>query len=44
MSVGACDVEPAYPFMQVLNRITGKDSPEAPTMHSVVQELYNGVE
>ena len=33
-----------YPLMQVLNRITGKDVPDAPTMHSVVQELYNGVE
>ena len=41
---GARDVEPAYPLMKVLNRITGKDSPYAQTIHSVVHELYNGVE
>jgi fructose 1,6-bisphosphate aldolase/phosphatase len=44
IGVGARDVEPAYPLMKVLNRITGKDSPYAQTIHSVVQELYNGVE
>jgi len=42
--VGARDVEPAYPLMKVLNRITGKDSPYAQTIHSVVQELYNEVQ
>ena len=44
ISLGARDVEPAYPLMKVLNRITGKDSLYAQTIHSVVQELYNGVE
>jgi fructose 1,6-bisphosphatase len=44
IGVGARDVEPAYPLMKVLNRITGKDSPYAQTIHSVVQELYNGVD
>src|SRR5262249_24857116 len=44
IGVGARDVEPAYPLMKVLNRITGKDSAYAQTIHSVVQELYNGVE
>lgn len=43
IGVGARDVEPAYPLMKVLNRITGNDSPYAQTIHSVVQELYNGV-
>jgi len=44
IGVGARDVEPAYPLMKVLNRITGKDSPYAQTIQSVTQELYNGVE
>ena len=44
IGVGARDVEPAYPLMKVLNRITGKDSPYAQTIHSVVQEIYNGIE
>jgi len=40
VGVGARDVEPAYPLMKVLNRITAKDSPYAQTVHSAVQELY----
>jgi hypothetical protein len=43
VGVGARDVEPAYPLMKVLNRITGKDSPYAQAIQSVMQELYQGV-
>ena len=38
----ATGADPA--FEAWLNRITGKDSPYAQTIHSVVHELYNGVE
>jgi hypothetical protein len=43
VGVGARDVEPAYPLMKVLNRITGKDSPYAQPIQSVTQELYQGM-
>ncbi|MCS6926944.1 MAG: fructose 1,6-bisphosphatase [Candidatus Binatia bacterium] len=43
VGVGARDVEPAYPLMKVLNRITGDDSPYAQSVHSVVQDVYHRV-
>jgi fructose 1,6-bisphosphatase len=43
VGVGARDVEPAYPLMKVLNRVTSKDSPYAQAIQSVTQELYQGV-
>ncbi len=43
VGVGARDVEPAYPLMKVLNRITAQDSPYAQTVKSATQELYRKV-
>jgi fructose 1,6-bisphosphatase len=43
VGVGARDVEPAYPLMKVLNRITAKDSPYAQPVKSFTQELYKKV-
>jgi fructose 1,6-bisphosphatase len=43
VGVGARDVEPAYPLMKVLNRITGKDSPYAQTIQRGTPELYQTV-
>ncbi|MEW6298652.1 MAG: fructose 1,6-bisphosphatase [Thermodesulfobacteriota bacterium] len=43
VGVGARDVEPAYPLMKVLNRITGDDSPYAQSVHSATQEVYHRV-
>ncbi len=43
VGVGARDVEPAYPLMKVLNRITGPDSPYAQAVKSGVGELYETV-
>jgi fructose 1,6-bisphosphate aldolase/phosphatase len=40
VGVGARDVEPAYPLMKVLNRITGDGSPYAQSVQSTIQELY----
>ncbi|MFQ5849727.1 MAG: fructose 1,6-bisphosphatase [Candidatus Binatia bacterium] len=40
IGVGARDVEPAYPLMKVLNRITAEDSPYAQSVESVTQNLY----
>ncbi len=40
VGVGARDVEPAYPLMKVLNRITDDDSPYAQSVRSATQELY----
>jgi len=33
-------VEPAYPLMKVLNRITSQDSPYAQSVQSAIQDLY----
>ncbi|MFN3476367.1 MAG: fructose 1,6-bisphosphatase, partial [Candidatus Methylomirabilales bacterium] len=43
VGVGARDVEPAYPLMKVLNRITGEGSPYAQRVQSVTQDLYRRV-
>jgi hypothetical protein len=43
VGVGARDVEPAYPLMQVLNRITAADSPYGLMVRSFVQDLYQKV-
>lgn len=43
VGVGARDVEPAYPLMKVLNRITGQNSPYAQPVQSTIQDLYNKV-
>jgi fructose 1,6-bisphosphate aldolase/phosphatase len=43
VGVGARDVEPAYPLMKVLNRITGQNSPYAQPVESVIHDLYNKV-
>jgi fructose 1,6-bisphosphate aldolase/phosphatase len=43
VGVGARDVEPAYPLMKVLNRITGANSPYAQTVRSGVRDLYEAV-
>jgi len=43
VGVGARDVEPAYPLMKVLNRITAQNSPYAQPVKSVTQELYHKV-
>lgn len=40
VGVGARDVEPAYPLMKVLNRITAKGSSYAQPIRSATQELY----
>ncbi len=43
VGVGARDVEPAYPLMKVLNRITSPDSPYARSVRSAIQDLYGQV-
>jgi fructose 1,6-bisphosphate aldolase/phosphatase len=43
VGVGARDVEPAYPLMKVLNRITGQNSPYAQSVQSATQDLYQSV-
>ena len=43
VGVGARDVEPAYPLMQVLNRLTAQDSPYGNAVQSAVQDLYRRV-
>ena len=43
IGVGARDVEPAYPLMKVLNRITAEDSPYARPVESTIQDLYQNV-
>ncbi|HEV8718591.1 MAG TPA: fructose 1,6-bisphosphatase, partial [Candidatus Binatia bacterium] len=43
VGVGARDVEPAYPLMKVLNRITGDSSPYAQSVQSGTQDLYQDV-
>lgn len=40
VGVGARDVEPAYPLMKVLNRITGADSPYAQPAQSATEKFY----
>jgi fructose 1,6-bisphosphatase len=40
VGVGARDVEPAYPLMKVLNRITGEGSTYAVQVMSGIQDLY----
>ena len=40
VGVGARDVEPAYPLMKVLNRITGEGSTYALQVLSGIQDLY----
>jgi len=43
VGVGARDVEPAYPLMKVLNRITGATSPYAQAVKSGVQDLFQAI-
>jgi len=43
VGVGARDVEPAYPLMKVLNRLTREGSPYARPIRSVIRELYGKV-
>lgn len=43
VGVGARDVEPAYPLMKVLNRLTGPESLYAQPVKSATQELYQKV-
>ena len=40
VGVGARDVEPAYPLMKVLNRITGEGSSYAVPVVSGIRDLY----
>jgi fructose 1,6-bisphosphate aldolase/phosphatase len=40
VGVGARDVEPAYPLMKVLNRLTREGSPHARIAESVLGEVY----
>jgi fructose 1,6-bisphosphate aldolase/phosphatase len=40
VGVGARDVEPAYPLMKVLNRLTREGSPYARMGQSVIQDIY----
>ncbi len=40
VGVGARDVEPAYPLMKVLNRLTREGSPYAHSVQSVTREVY----
>lgn len=40
VGVGAKDVEPAYPLMKVLNRITREDSPYARTFESASKKIF----
>lgn len=43
IGVGARDVEPAYPLMKVLNRLTAKGSPYAVTIESATPDLYESI-
>ena len=43
IGVGARDVEPAYPLMKVLNRLTAKGSPYGVPVTSVTAALYEAV-
>lgn len=43
IGVGARDVEPAYPLMKVLNRLTREGSPYARSVQSVTQDLYQQI-
>ena len=43
VGVGARDVEPAYPLMKVLNRLTREDSQYCRCVESGVQDLYGKV-
>ncbi len=43
VGVGARDVEPAYPLMKVLNRITGEGSPYAQSVQAITQDVYHRV-
>lgn len=43
VGVGARDVEPAYPLMKVLNRLTREGSPYAQKIGSVTQDLYKSI-
>ncbi len=43
VGVGARDVEPAYPLMRVLNRITREGSSLAHSIQSATQDLYQKV-
>ncbi|MDI6755576.1 MAG: fructose 1,6-bisphosphatase [Thermodesulfobacteriota bacterium] len=43
VGVGARDVEPAYPLMKVLNRLTREGSPYARAIQSVTQDLYQQI-
>jgi fructose 1,6-bisphosphate aldolase/phosphatase len=43
VGVGARDVEPAYPLMKVLHRLTSEGSPYPAKIRSAVSELYNGM-
>ncbi len=43
VGVGARDVEPAYPLMKVLNRLTREGSPYAQKIEGVIQELYQSI-
>jgi fructose 1,6-bisphosphatase len=43
VGVGARDVEPAYPLMKVLNRLTKEGSPHVRLVKSTTQELYQKI-
>jgi hypothetical protein len=43
VGVGARDVEPAYPLMKVLNRLTQEGSPYARLVKSASRELYEKI-
>jgi fructose 1,6-bisphosphate aldolase/phosphatase len=43
VGVGARDVEPAYPLMKVLNRLTREGSPHAQIAKSGIKELYGKI-
>ncbi len=43
VGVGARDVEPAYPLMKVLNRLTREGSPYAQQIKSVIPDIYKNV-
>jgi len=43
VGVGARDVEPAYPLMKVLNRLTREGSPYGRSVQSATQDLYRKI-
>jgi hypothetical protein len=43
VGVGARDVEPAYPLMKVLDRLTREGSPHARLVKSFTQDLYRKI-